>query len=214
MSSGLTCPAGTLEQVFAAYSGGAKAAATGITSPAGDLNNSFDPLSAGSAAAATGIGAPAGDLNVYFAKLGSTSLMPGVSGLTLSTAVRIGSGSGTATSVFTVTGSGWIFTGSAVGGVQTLVNLPFPASGVANALPAGAAFVQVVATLAAGVAGVVTNTLSSVTAVGTGGAFQIQSSGPATPGNESNYQLVIKWFNASSVQISTTTCNLVASHGA
>ncbi len=214
MSSGISAGGMTLEARFAAYSGGAKAANTGITGGGSELSNQFDPISLGSAAAPCGLSAPLGDLNVYYAGLGTTSLMPGIKGLTMTTACRVSGGSGTATSTFNCSSGGWIFTGSATGGVQTLTNLPQPASGIANAVPAGATQVQVVATLASGVAGVVTNTLASVTPLSTGGAFQIQSTGAATPGNLSNYQLVIKFFNASSQQISTTTCNLVASHGA
>lgn len=216
MSSGLSKNGTTFETIFAAYSGlFGQAAATGVSGGGlGDLNAQFDPLSAGTAAAATGVTFPLGDANVYFAALGSTSLMPGIKGLTMATACRVSGGSGTATSTLTIGSGGWIFVGSAVGGVQTLTNLPQPASGVAHANPTGAAFVQVVATLASGVAGSFTNTLASLTAIGTGGSVQIASTGAATPGAVSNYQLVIKFFNASSVQISTTTCNLVASHGA
>lgn len=213
MSSGLTAHGLTLEQIFAPFTSGTQAAATGINGGGSDLNAQFAPLSAGSAAATTGINAPSGDLNVYFAALGTTSAMPGVQGLIMSTAVQLPSGSGSATSTFTCGSSGWIFTGAAVGGVQTLSNLPFAASGLYTAVPAGATQVQVTATLASGVAGSLTNTLASVTPISTGGAVQIVSSGSGGSGFVSNYQLVIKFYNASSVLISTTTCNLVASCG-
>jgi hypothetical protein len=206
------------DSIFAPNLSGTFSGPSNLQAGGADLNGRYEKLSFGTAAAATGYQTAAGgaDVNTLWAAIGTpvyNSPLP-VQGLTMTTACRVSGGSGTATSVFNASSGGWIFNGSAVGGVQTLTNLPQPASGIPNAVPSGAAFVQVVATLASGVAGVVTNTLSSMTALSTGGAFQIQSTGAATPGNVSNYALVVNFFNASGTNISTTTCNLVASHGA
>jgi hypothetical protein len=218
MSSGLFSNGNALENIFAAWASGMPhAPATGLGNATLDINQLFAPLSQGSAAPATGIFSNGADLNTIFCALGTNSLMPGIQGLSMSTAVQLPSGSGSATSNLNILTSGWQFTGNAIGGTQTLGNLPNPSSGIANPLPPGATQVQITATLTSATAGTISNTASSITAIPSSGGvgFQVASIGAGGSGSGfvSNYQLVIKFYNASTQLISTTTCNLIASRG-
>jgi hypothetical protein len=207
-----------LDAIFDLYVEGTPVGATGETygpiGSASDIGYRYAPLIYGTMAAPTHIyvmrgGVPT-DLNQLFAAKGTASYALSINGQTFAQAVRIGSGSGSATIQFNVTTSGWQVVGSGFGGVLT------PAAGTqaSGANPAGAVTAQLNGTLVPGFnAGTYATNAASPLAISSNPGLSVTASGGVTPGKNCHYTTVINFFNSSGTNISSTTILLVASEG-
>jgi hypothetical protein len=210
MTSSISSNGVPLSSIFAAYSTGTKARVTGIQDNGQELSNLYAPLYLGSAAVATGIESINSDLNTLYAAIGTVSYALPIQGQTYTQSINIITGSGASQIGFRIlTGTTWeVYGTNSQGAANSFASGPIPSAAVTVKYTLGLYTIDSGFTDALGVT---TNDAPTPTAISSNPTVHY-GTGTATPTSGSrdrNYPLTIDFYDASSVDISHTTCNIV-----